>query len=141
MKEFIKSKEIITRNKTKKILRRGDIVLVELNEKCCGSEQNGTRYAVVIQNDTGNRYSPTTIVSFLTTRKEKHPLPTHIILNKDIKHTNLLEDSLFLGEQIRTIDKKRIIRKVGYIDNNSDLMKEINLRLAISIGLVEVSRI
>lgn len=113
------------------IYKRGDIVAVELMPTV-GSVQSGKRLGVIIQNDTGNKFSTTVIVGLLTTKFKE--LPTHVIMRKDCIN-NLKEDSMFLGEQIVTLDKRQIKGITGQTDNKT--MRKINDALMISIGLVE----
>ena len=111
-------------------MKRGDIYYADLSP-VRGSEQGGIRPVLIIQNDMGNKYSPTTIVACLTTKcTEKHKLPTHIVLDKSC---GLPKDSMALLEQIRTIDKERLINGVGRISD--DDMKKINKALMISLGI------
>lgn len=112
--------------------KRGDIVAVELMPTV-GSVQGGNRLAVVIQNDKGNNFAPTLIIGLLTTKFKR--LPTHVIIRKD-NVSNLKADSMFLGEQILTVDKRQIISTLGKADNET--MTKINDALMISIGLIEV---
>ena len=112
------------------IIRRGDIYYADLRP-VVGSEQGGVRPVLIIQNDVGNRYSPTVIAAAITSQKEKAKLPTHIEL--DSKHCGLTKDSVVLLEQIRTIDKRRLREKMGSID--ADSMSQVNKALSISFGL------
>ena len=89
------------------------------------------RPVLIVQNDVGNRYSPTVIAAAITSQKEKAKLPTHIEL--DSKHCGLTKDSVVLLEQIRTIDKRRLREKMGSID--ADSMSQVNKALSISFGL------
>ena len=95
-------------------VNRGDIYYADLSP-VVGSEQGGVRPVLVVQNDVGNKYSPTVIIAAITSQLSKAKLPTHIELNKD--KYNLAKDSVVLLEQIRTIDKKRIKEKVGKINS------------------------
>ena len=95
-----------------------------------GSEQGGIRPIIVLQNDVGNKYSPTVIAAATTSRLTKAKLPTHIELNKD--HTPMPKDSVVLLEQIRTIDKSRIKEKIGELP--PDVMQQINDALLVSLG-------
>ncbi len=94
------------------IIKRGDVLYADLGP-VIGSEQDGIRPVLVLQNDIGNRFSPTVIVAPITTKFTKNPIPTHILIQG--KSCGLRQDSIVLIEQIRTIDKARIIRKVGHI--------------------------
>lgn len=111
-------------------IKRGDIYYANLSP-VVGSEQGGVRPVLVVQNDVGNRYSPTVIVAAITSKINKAKLPTHIELSA---HTYGLErDSVVLLEQIRTLDKARLLEKIG----NTDLetLHDIDEALAISLGL------
>jgi mRNA interferase MazF len=112
-----------------KDIRRGDIYYADL-DPVVGSEQGGIRPVVIIQNDTGNRFSPTVIVSAITTSKTKHHIPTHIYIPRNT--AGLPADSTILTEQVKTLDKKRLIRFVGSL--NRDMMEQVNKALAISFG-------
>lgn len=110
---------------------RWDIVLANF-EGNVGSEQGGHRYCLVIQNDKGNTYSTTTIVVPMTTKHKKAYLPTHVELNKE--HHSKIQESVLLTEQIRTIDKVRIIRNLGRLENKDKKYKEIQKAIKISLG-------
>ena len=113
-----------------KHIKRGDIFLVNL-EPVIGSEQGGIRPALIIQNDVGNIYSPTTIVASITSYyKSKHKLPTHIMINK---RGRLRNDSIVLLEQIRTIDKTRLIEYIGTLTFVE--MNQIDKGLEISVAI------
>ncbi len=111
-------------------IKRGDIYYADLSP-VVGSEQGGIRPVLVVQNDVGNRHSPTVIAAAITSQINKAKLPTHIELRSD--SYGLSKDSVVLLEQIRTIDKKRLKEKMGHIDD--DLMSEINSALSVSFGL------
>lgn len=112
------------------IVKRGDLYYADLSP-VIGSEQGGVRPVLVIQNDVGNKYSPTIIISAITSQINKAKLPTHIeIIAQDY---GLPKDSVVLLEQIRTIDKKRLREKIGRFDDN--MMRSIDEALRISIGL------
>lgn len=113
------------------IVRRGEVFFAELNP-VQGSEQGGTRPVLVVQNDIGNQYSPTTIVVAITSQINKAKLPTHIELPKD--KTGLDKDSVILAEQVRTIDKSRLQHKVAVM--GEDIMHRVDRALEISLGLV-----
>ena len=115
------------------VVRRGDMFYADLSP-VVGSEQGGVRPVLVIQNDTGNKYSPTVIVSAITSQLNKNRLPTHIEL--DSREFGLKSDSVVLAEQIRTIDKSRLKEKIGHIDDNR-IMNRINNALGVSFGLEE----
>ena len=115
-------------------IRRGDIFYADLSP-VIGSEQGGLRPVLIVQNDVGNRYSPTVIAAAITSKMGKAKLPTHIDVSAP--DVGLAKDSVILLEQIRTIDKKRLKEKIGKADEN--LMKKINEALLISFGLWEVN--
>ena len=98
-------------------VKRGDIYYADLRP-VVGSEQGGVRPVLIVQNDIGNKFSPTTIVVPLTTRNKKSNVPTHSEIHKDINN-GLKEDSIALCEQLRTIDKERLKNKVGSVDNDT----------------------
>jgi mRNA interferase MazF len=116
------------------IIRRGDIIYADLSP-VIGSEQGGVRPVLVIQNDIGNKYSPTVIVAAITSQINKAKLPTHVELAAE--EYGITKDSVILLEQIRTIDKKRLKEKIGHLSD--DLMKKVDEGLQISFGLVEYS--
>ncbi len=113
-------------------VRRGDIFYADLSP-VVGSEQGGIRPVIIIQNDMGNKYSPTVICAAITSQINKAKLPTHIEISAE--KYGLVKDSVILLEQIRTIDKKRLREKIGGTDKV--LLSEINKALAISLGMVE----
>ena len=113
-------------------IKRGDIYYADLSP-VIGSEQGGLRPVLIIQNDIGNRYSPTVIAAAITSRLEKSRLPTHIDVSADI--CGLQKDSVILLEQIRTIDKRRLREKMGHADD--PLMNRVNSALNVSFGLSE----
>ena len=112
------------------IVKRGDIYYADLSP-VVGSEQGGIRPVLVIQNDIGNKYSPTVIAAAITSQINKAKMPTHIELAA--KDYGLNKDSVILLEQIRTIDKRRLREKIGRIDDG--LMASVNHALSISFGL------
>mgnify|MGYP000925823969 CR=1 FL=1 len=114
-------------------IKRGDIFYADLNP-VVGSEQGGIRPVLVIQNDIGNQYSPTTIIAAITSQLDKAKLPTHIEMGKDI--CGLEKDSVALLEQIRTIDKRRLKEKVATLDE--PLMRKVDEALIISLGMLEL---
>lgn len=116
----------------KVIVRRGDIFYADLSP-VIGSEQGGVRPVLVVQNDIGNRYSPTVIVAAITSQINKGKLPTHVEI--DAKDFGLPRDSVILLEQIRTVDKKRLEEKIGHLDE--EMMDKVNEGLSISLGLVD----
>jgi mRNA interferase MazF len=111
-------------------VHRGDIYYADLSP-VVGSEQGGVRPVLIVQNDVGNKYSPTVIAAAITSQTGKTRLPTHIRLNAD--RCGLAKDSVVLLEQIRTLDKKRLKEKMGSLDEKS--MDQINQALSISFGL------
>ena len=111
-------------------VKRGDIYYADLSP-VIGSEQGGIRPVLIVQNDIGNKFSPTVIAAAITSQKEKSRLPTHIQLPSE--ECGLSRDSVVLLEQIRTIDKKRLKERMGRLDEVS--MNEINRALTISFGL------
>ena len=113
-------------------VKRGDIFYADLSP-VIGSEQGGVRPVLVIQNDIGNKYSPTVIVAAITSQINKAKMPTHIEINGE--EYGLTKDSVILLEQIRTIDKKRLKEKTGHIDDN--LLFGISRALKISVGLCD----
>ncbi len=115
------------------IVKRGDIYYADLSP-VVGSEQGGIRPVLVIQNDVGNKYSPTVIAAAITSQINKAKMPTHIELAA--KEYGLNKDSVILLEQIRTIDKRRLREKIGRIDEK--IMDSVNNALSISFGLVAV---
>ena len=111
-------------------VKRGDIFYADLSP-VVGSEQGGIRPVLIVQNDIGNRFSPTVIAAAITSQHSKANLPTHIQLNADT--SGLARDSVVLLEQIRTIDKKRLKEKMGCLDYTS--MDLVDQALSISFGL------
>lgn len=111
------------------IVKRGDIFYADLSP-VIGSEQGGVRPVLVVQNDVGNKYSPTIIVAAITSQINKARLPTHIEINAP--DFGLPKDSVVLLEQIRTIDKKRLREKIGRFDE--EMMRLVDEALKISIG-------
>lgn len=111
-------------------VRRGDIFYADLSP-VVGSEQGGVRPVLIVQNDVGNKYSPTVIAAAITSQTNKAKLPTHIELTGQT--CGLSRDSVVLLEQIRTIDKRRLKEHMGRIDDG--LMNRIDGALAVSFGL------
>lgn len=111
-------------------VRRGEIYYADLSP-VVGSEQGGVRPVLIVQNDVGNKYSPTVIAAAITSQREKSKLPTHIEL--EAEHCGLQKNSIVLLEQIRTIDKKRLKEKMGRLDEGS--MGRIDTALSVSFGL------
>lgn len=114
-------------------IRRGEIFFADLSP-VVGSEQGGTRPVLVLQNDIGNQYSPTTIVAAITSQISKGKLPTHVEVTA--KSSGLEKDSVILLEQVRTIDKSRLKEKVTSL--NDELMEKVAQALEISLGLIEI---
>ncbi len=111
-------------------VKRGDIYYADLSP-VIGSEQGGVRPVLIVQNDVGNRYSPTVIAAAITSQQEKTSLPTHIKVNAE--QCGLARDSIILLEQVRTIDKKRLKEKMGALDvSNMDM---VDRALSVSFGL------
>ncbi len=111
-------------------VKRGDIYYADLSP-VIGSEQGGIRPVLIIQNDIGNKYSPTVIAAAITSQKDKTKLPTHIQVNGS--GCGLAKDSIVLLEQVRTIDKQRLKEKMGSLDVSS--MDRVNKALTVSFGL------
>ncbi len=111
-------------------IRRGDIYYADLSP-VVGSEQGGVRPVLIVQNDVGNRYSPTVIAAAITSKLDKAKLPTHIDVYAD--RVGLARDSVILLEQIRTIDKKRLGEKMGHLDDA--VMRAVDDAITVSFGL------
>lgn len=111
-------------------VKRGDIFYADLSP-VVGSEQGGMRPVLIVQNDVGNKYSPTVIAAAITSKKYKTDLPTHIQVHAD--ECGLAKDSIVLLEQVRTIDKKRLKEKMGSLDLGD--MNRVNRALFVSLGL------
>ncbi|MDE7120536.1 MAG: type II toxin-antitoxin system PemK/MazF family toxin [Oscillospiraceae bacterium] len=111
-------------------VKRGEIYYADLSP-VVGSEQGGIRPVLIVQNDVGNRHSPTVIAAAITSRLDKAKLPTHISL--EAASCGLQKDSIVLLEQIRTLDKKRLKDKMGALDPNA--MDRVDNALSISFGL------
>ncbi|WP_134685631.1 type II toxin-antitoxin system PemK/MazF family toxin [Brevibacillus migulae] len=114
------------------IVKRGDVFFADLSP-VVGSEQGGIRPVLVIQNDIGNRFSPTVIVAAITAQIQKAKLPTHVEI--DAKTYGFDRDSVILLEQIRTIDKQRLTDKITHL--NEEMMEKVNESLQISLGLID----
>jgi len=114
------------------VVKRGDIFYADLSP-VIGSEQGGTRPVLVIQNDVGNKFSPTVIIAAITSQINKAKLPTHIEISAN--DFGLAKDSVILLEQIRTIDKKRLREKIGRLDE--DLLLRVDEALGVSFGISE----
>ena len=113
------------------VIKRGDMFYADLSP-VVGSEQGGIRPVLIIQNDTGNKYSPTVIAAAITSQTGKAKLPTHIEISSS--NNGLKADSVVLTEQIRTIDKSRLKEKIGHIEDGK-LMDKVNGAIGISFGL------
>ncbi len=111
-------------------VKRGDIYYADLSP-VVGSEQGGVRPVLIVQNDVGNKFSPTVIAAAITSQRDKTNLPTHIEV--DARDCGLAKDSIVLLEQVRTIDKRRLREKMGVLDNGS--MGKVNEALSVSFGL------
>ena len=111
-------------------IRRGDIFYADLSP-VVGSEQGGIRPVLIVQNDIGNKFSPTVIAAAITSQSDKTRLPTHIKVNA--VGSGLAKDSIVLLEQVRTIDKKRLKEKMGTLDNYN--MNRVDQALSVSFGL------
>lgn len=112
------------------IVKRGEIYYADLSP-VIGSEQGGVRPILVVQNDVGNKYSPTIIIAAITSQINKARLPTHVEITA--QDFGLPKDSVVLLEQIRTIDKKRLREKIGKFDE--DMMRKVDQALRISVGV------
>lgn len=115
-------------------IKRGDIYYADLSP-VVGSEQGGVRPVLIVQNDIGNRYSPTVIAAAITSKLSKNRLPTHIDIIGCAQDFGLSRDSVILLEQIRTIDKRRLKEKMGHIDRA--IMAQVDGALGVSFGLTE----
>jgi len=114
------------------IVKKGDIYFADLSP-VIGSEQGGVRPVLVVQNDVGNKYSPTVIVAAVTSQINKAKLPTHVEIQA--QGNGLSRDSVVLLEQLRTIDKKRLKEKIGHI--GEDIIEQTNEALTISLGIID----
>ena len=112
------------------IIRRGDIYYADLRP-VVGSEQGGVRPVLIIQNDIGNKHSPTVICAAITSKMNKAKLPTHVELNT--KRCDMIRDSVILLEQLRTIDNQRLKERICHIDD--ELLKDVDRALMISLEL------
>ena len=115
------------------MVKRGEIYYADLSP-VVGSEQGGLRPVLIIQNDIGNRYSPTVIVAAITSKIEKAKLPTHIELLAE--EYGLTRNSVVLTEQVRTIDKRRLRERVGVLP--AEIMNTVDEALQISMGVMEL---
>ena len=112
------------------VIKRGDIFYADLRP-VVGSEQGGIRPVLIIQNDTGNRHSPTVICAAITSKMNKAKLPTHVEI--DASHYDIVKDSVILLEQLRTIDKKRLKDKVCHLDN--EIINQVDKALRVSLEM------
>jgi mRNA interferase MazF len=115
------------------IVKRGDVYYANLSP-VVGSEQGGHRPVLVIQNDVGNKYSPTVIVAAITSQISKAKLPTHVEVNA--KQHNLEKDSVILLEQMRTIDKRRLKEKITHL--SEEFMNDVDEAIRVSLGLIQI---
>ena len=113
-------------------IKRGEIYYADLSP-VIGSEQGGVRPVLIVQNDVGNKYSPTVIAAAITSQKDKTKLPTHIQV--DVDGSGLAKDSIVLLEQMRTIDKTRLGERMGTLNGNA--MNRIDRAIGVSLGLGE----
>ena len=116
-------------------IKRGDIYYADLSP-VIGSEQGGLRPVLIVQNDVGNKYSPTVIAAAITSQINKTKLPTHIELYAE--NYGLAKNSVILMEQVRTIDKRRLKEKMGHLDDG--LMGKVNDAISVSFGLSEMEQ-
>ena len=112
------------------IIKRGDIFYADLRP-VVGSEQGGIRPVLIIQNDIGNKHSPTVICAAITSKMNKAKLPTHVEM--DTKRCDMIKDSVILLEQLRTIDKMRLKEKICHIDDG--LLEKVNTALMVSLEI------
>lgn len=112
-------------------VKRGDIYYADLSP-VVGSEQGGVRPVLIVQNDVGNKYSPTVIAAAITSQQDKSRMPTHISVNGNA--CGLSKDSVVLLEQVRTLDKQRLKERMGNLSQND--MNKINKALTVSFGLI-----
>ena len=111
-------------------MRRGDVYYADLRP-VIGSEQGGIRPVLIVQNDVGNKHSPTVICAAITSKMNKAKLPTHIELNSAVYDMD--KDSVVLLEQVRTLDKKRLRERMGHVEEN--VMNKVDTAIAVSFGL------
>lgn len=112
-------------------MRRGELYLADLNQQV-GSEQSGLRPVIIVQNEQGNNHSPTTIICPITS-KDKTEIATHVTITPE--DCDIIRESIILCEQVRVVDKTRLKRKLGQV-NNKKIIEEVNKKLMISIGVV-----
>ena len=113
----------------KYMIKRGDIYYADLSP-VVGSEQGGLRPVLIVQNDIGNKFSPTVIAAAITSQTNKSKIPTHIPLNENC---GLSRESVILLEQVRTLDKTRLKEKMGHI--GEETMQQVNQAISVSLGL------
>lgn len=118
------------------MIKRGELYYADLSP-VVGSEQGGVRPILIVQNDTGNKYSPTIIAAAITSKINKAKLPTHIELSAN--EFGLVKDSVILLEQIRTLDKKRLKERIGQLSPVT--MSKVNTALLISLGFGDTSNV
>ncbi|MDR3051558.1 MAG: type II toxin-antitoxin system PemK/MazF family toxin [Oscillospiraceae bacterium] len=111
------------------MIKRGEVYFADLNP-VVGSEQGGVRPVLVVQNDVGNKYSPTVIVLAITSRIDKAKLPTHVEVSTGA--SGLRRDSVILGEQVRTLEKKRLRDRLGQL--SEPLMTQVDEAMRVSLG-------
>ena len=111
------------------MIKRGDIYYADLSP-VVGSEQGGLRPVLIVQNDIGNKFSPTVIAAAITSQTNKSKIPTHIPLNENC---GLSRESVILLEQVRTLDKTRLKEKMGHI--GEETMQQVNQAISVSLGL------
>ena len=116
------------------MIKRGELYYADLSP-VVGSEQGGIRPILIVQNDTGNKYSPTIIAAAITSQLNKAKLPTHIELNAN--EFGLIKNSVILLEQIRTLDKRRLKERMGHLDDKT--MQTVNSAIAVSFGIGAVA--
>ena len=116
-------------------IKRGDIYYADLRP-VVGCEQGGIRPVVILQNNTGNRFSPTTIAAAITSRDGKHPIPTHIHIDRQFH--GLHRDSMILLEQVRTLDQKRLREYIGCLDKA--ILAAVDRGLIVSLGMKNIQR-
>ena len=115
------------------MVKRGELYYADLSP-VVGSEQGGVRPILIVQNDVGNKYSPTVIVAAITSQINKAKLPTHIELHQG--EYGLQKDSVVLLEQLRTLDKRRLKERIGEIQDSS-IMSKVNDAIIVSLGVFE----
>ncbi len=116
------------------MIKRGEMYFADLNP-VIGSEQGGIRPVLIVQNDIGNKFSPTVIVLAITSRIEKAKLPTHVEVPVGV--SGLKRDSVILGEQVRTLEKKRLRERLGQL--SEPMMQRVDEALRISLGFTQTS--